>query len=98
MTAFGSCEVDGAEHASDTNARATATTTGCRRSIPTAVLPWHPVGSRLSDFRRAAADIARGVHLFSERQDLVVDPRGREHHALGFLPGKRAGREVVLLP
>src|SRR3979490_2048591 len=55
-------------------------------------------GSVLGLSRPAPADIAGRVHLLAQREDLVVDPRGRQHHSLSLVPGERASGQLVFLP
>src|SRR5437879_10585429 len=48
--------------------------------------------------RTAPANVAGRVHVFAQREDLVVDPAGVEDRFLRFVPVRRTGRELVLLP
>src|SRR2546428_10435142 len=48
--------------------------------------------------RTASAYVAGRVHVFAQREDLVVDPAGAEDPLLRFVPARRTGRELVLLP
>src|SRR2546428_10660436 len=47
--------------------------------------------------RTASAYVAGRVHVFAQREDLVVDPAGVEDPLLRFVPARRTGRELVLL-
>src|SRR5438309_11215427 len=48
--------------------------------------------------RTAPANVAGRVHVFAQREDLVVDPAGVEDRFLRFVPVRRTGRALVLLP
>src|SRR5947207_9440328 len=55
-------------------------------------------GRRFPLSRPAATNVTGRIHLRAQREDLVVDPTGREHRLLGLLPARRTPRQEVLLP